>query len=88
MNKNATPEGTKQYYITKIITNPDLVAYQNEADGFKKGKKILFERKGCTLIPIGHGGGMGLMAVPYCYLEYACTAQEFATWKFTQNLQP
>lgn len=88
MTKIVGLDGQPTHFITKIISNIDLVAFQSEVEGFKKGKKILYERKGCTLLPTGHPQGVGIVAVPWCYLEYQCTSEEFNSWKFTQTIMP
>lgn len=78
----------KTFSIPVLISNPDVVAFKEQVDEACKDKIILKKRIGISIVPFHNQriGQMGLMNVPYCYLEYECTEAEYNSWKFQTNL--
>lgn len=74
------------FEIIHIVSDPDLIIYQEKLKQYCEGKKILKKREGASAIVIPGGGSVGIMLVPYCYIVHEATQNEFNTWKFNQKI--
>ncbi len=72
--------------IIKVISNTDLVRFKKDVEEYCQGKTIIMRRKGCTPVPMDTGQGVGLMVLPWCYIEHAATEEEYKQWVYGQKI--
>lgn len=80
---------TLKHSITVIITDTDMVKYQEQLMNFRAAneKHIIKEQIGCSMIPVPAANGqMTGLAIPYCIFECSCTEEQYKSWKFQQTL--
>lgn len=70
------------FYITTVISSQDLVNFQKIKQEFLKDKEIRRQRLGVSMIPMANDrGNMVAVPMPYLYVEYICTEEEYNAWK-------
>lgn len=79
-------EKTQSFVV--VITDTDLPTFlEKKREAIKKyNADILLQRIGVSFIPMPSQQGMGLMGVPYLYLEICCTEETYKQWKFKNKL--
>jgi hypothetical protein len=83
MKKKPDPE----FIIIHVIANQSFAMFHEEVERYCRNKKILLKRKGVSLMPIAGPTGMGMLPVPYCYIETEATEEEHRIWKFGQTIK-
>ena len=68
------------YKIINFITEQDLPKFQKKVDEYCKDKTITQKIIGATSIPMSTQQGMGIINVPFAYIEHECTKEEWQIW--------
>lgn len=77
----------KEYIIITIISDQNLTKFQDQVHEFTKDKYIKYQCKGASMIPASDGVSTIMMAMPYCYIEWYATEEQYRIWKFGQSIK-
>lgn len=77
--ENPTPE--KKYTKLVIITDQEIRKFKKKLDDFMAEQtSTCYLTTGVNTLPIQQGNSMGLMQIPYAYIDVEVTEEEYNEW--------